>query len=105
MDLAFMINKEFDRYLDVLLSDYFINEAKKIPKFRGMVTGTNSWGTITLALRGGIYAYDIGDMAIINQYRAISKGNIDKLAALLKNNLERQGKTVRRLRDSTIPAE
>jgi hypothetical protein len=44
-------------------------------------------------------------MAIINQYRAISKGNIDKLAALLKNNLERQGKTVRRLRDSTIPAE
>ena len=100
-----MRNKEFDRYLDIHLSDFFINEAKKIPRFRGMVTSTNSWGTITLALRGGIYAYDIGDMATINHYRAISKGNIDRLAALLKNNLERQGKSVRRLRDSTKPPE
>ena len=100
-----MNDKVFGRYLDMLLSDFFINETKKIPRFRGMVTGTNSWGTITLALRGGIYAYDIGDMATINHYRSISKGNIDKLAALLKNNLERQGKSVRRLRDSTRPAE
>jgi hypothetical protein len=100
-----MNDKVFGRYLDMLLSDFFINETKKIPRFRGMVTGTNSWGTITLALRGGIYAYDIGDMATINHYRSISKGNIDKLAALLKNNLERQGKSVRRLRDSTKPAE